>query len=293
MKKNFLVIVLITLLLIGCSPVTTPAQPNVETIVAGTLQALTAGPVAQPEIASTTEPAVSNEPAPTAISGIPVNFGKISFVIPEGIALSATEEKVEAVPAGEGVPWWGAYPAHAQYPLQGYALTSGFQTIQIYVYPIAEYVAMNEEVGKGIEVLKSLIANPSQPVPERLPFLPTFNAGQMFHSNFSALNFQNGSGIRYVTEFSQFPHPISNSGMIYTFQGITNDGLYYVSAILPINIGFLVGYPTPTDQGNFEEIEKQVELVTQQLNNSSPESFTPSMLKLDALIQSITVTGLP
>jgi hypothetical protein len=62
---------------------------------------------------------------------------------------------------------------------------------------------------------------------------------------------------------------------------------------MPINIGFLIGYPTPTDQGDFEEIQRQIELQTQQLNNSKPESFTPSMLELDAMIQSMNVTGIP
>jgi hypothetical protein len=81
--------------------------------------------------------------------------------------------------------------------------------------------------------------------------------------------------------------------MFYTYQGITNDGLYYVSAVLPINIGFLIGYPIPTDQGDFEFIQSEVERVTDQLNNSKPEAFSPSMLTLDAMIQSMTVTGIP
>jgi hypothetical protein len=242
------------------------------------LQALTAVPV---------------EPAATAINGTSVTFSKLSLVIPQGLAASVSEEKVAAVPPSEGMPWWEVQPANVQYPIQGYALTDAFHEPKIYVYPIAEYVAINEDLAKSIDTLKSLINSPDQPLPERLPFLPAFNAGQMFHSNFETVTFQNGSGIRYLTEFSQFPHPITNYGMFYTFQGVTNDGLYYVSAILPINIGFLIGYPTPTDQGNFDEIQKEVELVTQQLNNSTPESFTPSMLTLDSMIQSMSVSGIP
>lgn len=270
------IVLAITVTACGASPA--PEQPSVETVVAGTLQALTSIPV---------------EPAATAINGTPITFSKLSLVIPQGLASSLTEEKVAEVPPSEGMPWWEIQPANVQYPIQGYALADSSHKPKIYVYPIAEYVAINEDVAKGIDTLKSLINSPNQPLLERLPFLPTFNAGQMFHSNFGTVTFQNGSGIRYLTEFSQFPHTISNGGMFYTFQGITNDGLYYVSAILPINIGFLIGYPTPTDQGNFDEIQKQVELVTKQLNNSKPEAFSPSMLILDALMQSMTVTGIP
>lgn len=280
MKKIHSLLIFLIIALVACSPAPSISeQPSVETIVAGTLEALTAiAPV---------------QPSATAISGVSFTDDNLSFVIPTGIAASVTEEVVQAVPPSEGTPWWGVYPEHRQYHLAGYALTDVFHRVDIYLYPIEEYVSMNEDVGTGIETLKSLIENPNQPLPERLPFLPTFNAGQMFYSNFGTVTFQNGTGIRYITEFSQFPHPISNNGMFYTFQGITNDGQYYVSAILPINIGFLVGYPTPTDQGDFVFIESEVEKVTEQLNNSKPEAFTPSMLTLDALIQSISVTGIP
>jgi hypothetical protein len=276
MRKQFIFFVVLAVLVTACSGSPAPAQPSVETIVAGTLEALTA-----------------SAPIPTEVSGISFVDDNISFVIPTGIATSATEEVVQAVPPSEGTPWWGVYPEHRQYHLAGYALTDVFHRVDVYLYPIEEYIAMNEDVGKNIETLKSLIANPNQPLPERLPFLPTFNAGQMFYSNFGTVTFQNGSGIRYITEFSQFPHPISNNGMFYTFQGITNDGLYYVSAILPINVDFLVGYPTPTDQGDFVFIESEVIRVTDQLNNTSSDSFTPKLTVLDTLIQSINVTGIP
>lgn len=279
MKKQLICFIVLVVTLTACSGSPTQEQPSVETIVAGTLEALTASaPI---------------EPTAIAINDTPITFSKISFVIPEGLATSATEEKFELSLPSEGTPWWDVYPAHVRYVIEGYTLAEQFHTPTIYVYPIAEYAAINEDVGKGIEILKSLIADPNQPLPERLPFLPAWNAGEKFHSNFQTVTFQNGSGIRYLSEYTQFPYPISNNGMFYTFQGITSDGLYYVSAVLPINIGFLVGYPTPTDQGDFEEIQKQIELVTEQLNNSKPESFSPSMLTLDAWIQSISVTGIP
>ncbi|MBL8099277.1 MAG: hypothetical protein JNK81_08845 [Anaerolineales bacterium] len=277
MQKKQITLIFLIFVLIACSPaVPAPEQPSVETIVAGTLQALTA-----------------SAPIPTEVNGISFIDDNISFVIPTGIATSATEEIVEeSLPAAD-MPWWATYPQYHTYNLAGYVLTDTFHKADIYIYPIAEYVAMNEDVGKNIETLKSLIANPNQALPERLPFLPTFNAGQMFYANFGTATFQNGSGIRYITEFSQFPHPITNNGMFYTFQGITNDGLYYVSAVFPINVDFLVGYPTPTDQGDFAFIESEVIRVTEQLNNTSSDSFTPRLSALDTLIQSINVTGLP
>lgn len=276
MQKRQVLFILLIFVLIACNPAPAQEQPSVETIVAGTLQALTAA-----------------APVATEVNGTLFTDDNISFVIPTGLATSATEEIVEESLPADDMPWWATYPEHRQYHLAGYALTDVFHRVDVYLYPIEEYVAMNEDVGKNIETLKSLIANPNQPLPERLPFLPTFNASQMFYSNFGNMTFQNGSGIRYITGFSQFPHPISNIGMFYTFQGITNDGVYYVSAILPINVDFLVGYPTPTDQGDFVFIESEVIRVIDQLNNTSSDSFTPKLTVLDTLIQSINVTGIP
>jgi len=277
MQSKQIILMLLIFVLFACSPThSAPEQPSVETIVAGTLEALTAA-----------------VPIATEVNGISFTDDNISFVIPLGIANSATEEIVQAVPPGDGIPWWGTYPEHHRYDLEGYPITDGYSSIEISIYPIEEYVAMNEDVGNSIETLKSLIANPSQPLPERLPFLPTFNASAYFHSNYETVNFQNGSGIRYLTAFSQVPVPILNDLMLYTFQGITNDGLYYVSTTFAVNIGFLVGTQAPTDWPDATIMQNQVDTVTQQLNNSKPEAFTPSLLVLDSLVQSIVVNGLP
>ncbi|KXK14626.1 MAG: hypothetical protein UZ14_CFX002001051 [Chloroflexi bacterium OLB14] len=277
MKKYFIYFIVLVIALTACSGSPAQEQSSVETIVAGTLEALTASAPIEP----------------TAVNGISFTDDNISFVIPTGIGTSAVEEIIPAVPAGEGLPWWGTYPEHHIYNLEGYSITDGFRSIAVYLYPIQEYVAMNEDVATRVETLKSLIANPNQPLPEHLPFLPTFNANAYFYSNFATVSFQNGSGIRYLTAFSQVPAPILNNLMLYTFQGITNDGLYYVSATFAVNIGFLVGKTAPTDWPDPVILQNEIDTVTQQLNNSKPESFTPSLLVLDSFVQSINVTGIP
>lgn len=123
----------------------------------------------------------------------------------------------------------------------------------------------------GIDKLKTIINSPDQHLPENLPFLPTFNAGQVFHSNERPFAFQNGTGIRFLTQYAQAPYPVNNFSLFYTFQGLTNDGKYYVAAILPINAAFLSpdGNPdtplpvdgVPFDWNNYENINSHFELV--------------------------------
>lgn len=43
-----------------------------------------------------------------------------------------------------------------------------------------------------------------------------------------------GGGIRYLTQFGQAAGLITNPELFYTFQGLTDDGAYYVAAVFPV-----------------------------------------------------------
>ncbi|MBC7876822.1 MAG: hypothetical protein H7Y59_06575 [Anaerolineales bacterium] len=292
MKKKIGAMTLLLLLLSACGNAATATAPvdEVSTIVAGTMQALTA-----------TAPTL--ELPPTQISGTNVLLNGIAFVIPPGIATGALAEPQEAVPPTENVPWWEIHPAYVEYPLQGYVLSNTFHAPKVYVYPVNEFIQVNADVAAGIDQLKTILSSPTQPLPENLPFLPTFNAAQVFYSNEQLITFQNGSGIRYLTQFDQAPAPVNNHAVFYTFQGITSDGQYYVSAILPVSIGFLAEYASPEypvpadgipfDWDKYENIQAHFDGVKQKLNGTDPSTFNPSLLTLDEMIQSISITGNP
>jgi len=291
MKRKFLGLTGILFLTLACGLITpaTPAQPGVETIVAATFQALTAA-----------APATQT---PYEASGTTITVNNISFVIPTKIGNGAQAETIEAVPPSNDAPWWDIAPAYNKYLIQGYPLSNTFHEPAIYVYPVDEYVQMNNDVATLVGQLKTIISSQGQPLPENLPFLPTFNAAQVFHSNEQVQKFQNGTGIRFLTQYAQAPYPVNNNSLFYTFQGLTNDGAYYISAILPINAAFLSpdGNPNtplpadgvPFDWNNFENIPAHFELVKQKLNATDPNAFTPSLTNLDTMIQSVRITGTP
>lgn len=290
--KKFSGMLVLLFLLSACGNAATPTAQvdDVSTIVAATMQAMT----------TSTPPVLLTS---TQASGTTVSLNGISFSIPTGIASSALAEPQEAVPPSEGMPWWEIHPAYVEYPLQGYLLTDTFHDPKIYVYPADEFIQMSESIGLGINALKNILSSPEQPLPEELPFLPTFPADQVFYSNQQILEFQNGKGIRYVTQFDQAPLPINNHEVFYTFQGITNDGKYYISAVLHINAPFLAAYGSPEypvpadgipfDWDNYENVPTHIEAVKQKLNATDPNSFNPSLLTLDTMIQSISITGNP
>ncbi|NWF63849.1 MAG: hypothetical protein HXY38_06030 [Chloroflexi bacterium] len=286
MKKIPLVFLAGLLLLITACGGTAPSNPdtaNIETVVAITLQAYT-----------------QSAPAATAApSGLSITVDTLSITIPDGLANGMTVVNEPIAPPADDMPWWGIYPEHKKFPLQGYLLTGTFHEAEFFIYPANEYAAMNESVAAKIESLKSILANPSQPLPERLPFLPTWNAGETFHSNLEVVTFQNGSGIRYLTQYGQAPAPINNHEIFYTFQGLTSDGTYYIAAVLPISVPFLTdrGNPEslvppdgiPFDWDNFMNNDAHINAITEKLNAADPAVFNPTLPVLDALIQSVQV----
>ena len=47
-----------------------------------------------------------------------------------------------------------------------------------------------------------------------LPFLPLFNSKQMMHSQVEYLDFKNGKGVRYLTQYAQGPLAINNAELL-------------------------------------------------------------------------------
>jgi hypothetical protein len=115
MMKKFCRMLVLLVFLSACSNASTSTTQvdDVSTIVAATLQSLTAS-------------APTVEVQPTQISGAPVSLNGISFVIPPGIATGVLAELQEAVPFSNEVPWWEIHPLYVEYLLQGYVLSNTF-----------------------------------------------------------------------------------------------------------------------------------------------------------------------
>jgi hypothetical protein len=133
---------------------------------------------------------------------------------------------------------------------------------------------------------------------ETLPNVPFFNAGHLIAADIQRLNFQNGGGMRELTQYDQYPAPINNHELFYHYEGLTNDGKYYVIAILPLTAPILAEDEKPESSvpnggvalpPNTGPTDVYYFSVTEKLNSLAPGSFTPPLNTLDALIQSILV----
>lgn len=243
-------------------------------------------------------PAAGSPSAP-APNGIPVSFANASLTIPEGLASGAT---TETVPAGSEGPA-GSSPAFTRFTLQGYPLQDKRFEPQVMIYPAQDYAALSQGAQISIGRLQTIISDPSTPLTnDTLPFLPSAMAAQMIAAQATRLQFQNGSGVRIVTQYGQAAGPITNYDLFYHFEGLTTDGNYYVVATLPVNVPFLIAtydqnstlppgaIPAPDFSAQASDFDAYFQAVTAQLNSTPAASFTPSLDLLDALIGSIQVS---
>lgn len=307
MKRNIVVLFLTGLMTIiaECGrtvPAAQPDQNSLETIVAATLQAYTQ------EAATTPTPQAQEATStPTQPSGIPITFQNVNFVIPGGLATGAQSEIVPRKDYVEGDNYRSIAPEYIRFILSRTDSFPNTFDFKISIIPIEEYMQMSDIAADRISFLQQKLANNEL---TGVTVLPPFSAGLVIDTQNAKIDFQSGSGIRAVQQYAQAPVPISNEYLIYSFQGITNDGKYYISVIAPIRVPFLVetAYnpdpssttPTPVvPEGGFifpaltgfnnPEFAQYYQSITDKLNQTPADQFTPSIPTLDALIQSILV----
>ena len=229
LTRSIVGVVLAGVLLSACGSGAQPTPPAgaLETAVAQTLQAIPTPTAGGPGTAT---------PVPTPGSGgVPATGEGISLIVPGELGATAA---IEAIPEASGpdLPAWGIHPAHVQITLQGYPLQGTLLKPQIFVYPVAEFSQLSDSAAQTSAALKDVLGRQGALPPGPLPFLPPLNAAQVFYSNALNLPFESGTGIRFLTQFDQAPLPVNNNELIYTFQGLTSDGKYYVAAMLPVRL---------------------------------------------------------
>jgi hypothetical protein len=249
----------------------------------------TATPTAPP-------PAVTDTPAVTeAPTAIPANAtcNQLSLFIDPALA-SGSECKTVPEASGPDLPAFGVNPEYTELTLQGYALADRFFTAHIDLFPVQRFSELvPDAVPQRVTALQALIGG-GAPGAEALPLLPIFNAAQEFHAQYQVVPFAGGSGIRYLAQYAQFADPVNNHEMFYSYQGLTSDGKYWISAILPVSQPSLPANGDNPPGGQSPEqfsnnFPAYIADLTTQLNSLAGESFSPLLPMLDALIASLQV----
>jgi hypothetical protein len=215
-----------------------------------------------------------------------VSYEGISFAYNSAISAQVVPQTIlsEEFMGGETIP------EHVRFSFDGYILPGTFHDPVILVYPVAEFQA-NSQVAAGIIVEQVAFLADRPASPEGIPFLPLFNAAQLLRAQVDYVDFQNGTGVRFVTQYAQAAIPVNNLELFYTFQGLTDDGAHYVAVILPVSHPNLPPDDTAIPGGDYEafatSFEAYITDVEGQLNAEAPSSFTPDLSVLDATVESL------
>ncbi len=248
-------------------------------------------PPAQPATA-TPQPADTPVPLPTQAPAQPTQSpsgasGSISLDL-SGVAQDQTVETVAAVPHSTEGPWWEAMPQYTQVTLQGYPITNHLLKPQIFIYPVKD-LGVNPVAGAIMAKLQTQLQN--QQAGQDIPYLPLYNAAQVMHAQVKYLDFKSGKGVRFLTQFDQALLPINNYELIYTFQGLTSDGKYYIAVVLPVTNPELPATQqvSPQQETELSDFPAYMAKTVAWLEQQPGSSFTPDLSKLDGMIQSIEI----
>jgi hypothetical protein len=245
-------------------------------------------------------------------------FGRnISLAYDPALTSNAAEGNVPAVPMSDQVMFAESHPAYAQISFMrfhnGYAYDLPIyvenRVAQVMVFRVSDFPGYGDDSLQGfvnqsqalVDLLKTGIdgercAQPLMDTESALPFLPWTNSKQAFCVQPKIIEFTSGKGIRYLTFYAQDPSPALESQIFYTFQGITKDNQFYISAFFPVQTGIFPTEPPACPRcgdPNYNPFTEWTATLAEQLiqvNAQSEDSFSPSLIVLDDLIKSIQIS---
>lgn len=253
-----------------------------------------------------------------------VSYQGVSFTFDPSIA-SSVEPRTILAQDGEQV--CDIWPEHPRFEFTGYNRRKELccNEPDVTVFPIDKFsaaVAPYKEVSgsrsyntvdEEVRVLKLLLAaKPStagigpflgKARGERgcgpMPFLPLVEACMAFTAHHRYLNFKNGKGIFFLTQWDRETTQINNGWLEYCFQGITDDGKYYISAGFPVAAPFLPNGDEPEvmewNEKNYLLSHKSrkyldyLQPLKQKLEALADENYQPALNSLEQLIRSLEI----
>lgn len=201
----------------------------------------------------------------------------------------------------------GSWPEHRCFHLEDKRPLPAFEKGPRYFFPARSFICFiplgdpsEKEFGKAYPEISSAAAELRQilsrrtkalDTTKRLPDLPLNGAGQSIRSKAQFVDFVAGLGILFLTQYTQevFPNPVNNEELTCNFQGLTNDGKYYVAARMAITHPSLPRGIDFTKHIDRDEKLRYLKEGEKRLNRLADDSFQPSLAELKKLLASISI----
>lgn len=172
---------------------------------------------------------------------------------------------------------------------------------QLLIYPVEAYQTLADEAGvdavsQRIEQLQTLLDDRPETIEGEIPLLPGFGeAIQDLTAQVAYLDFEGGSGVRFITHYGVGASPITDYNTFYTFQGLTDDGQYYIAYYHPAAIDLLpadfeaVAALLEDYDAFVENYDSYLAETTDALEQAPSADFTPDLSQLDSLLESMQI----
>lgn len=225
-------------------------------------------------------------------------YGPVSFSYDASLTSRVEIDLIESVTDPGGETMFGSQPGYTVFSLYGYPLERAVLRASVRVMPVAEFpgadTISDQLLAQLVDFLAerpALTANADADYETAIPVLPAINAAQVIVAQPQYVDFASGSGVRFVTWYSQGVNPITNDAIFYQFIGMTSDGRYVVAAQLPVNAPVLpeIDYTTLDYDAFAANYTTYLAETLAALDGLDAESYTPALGLLDSLIASITI----
>lgn len=286
--KSLATFSLIALAIAACGSGQTPQPTAAPTAANVPTKVPSVAPTAVPSAPSPLPPAPTAAPTATPANTKSASFNQFSFEYDLSLATDVTSTVVPGF-TDPSAAYWALHPDITLFNFVGYKSINTYHQPRIEIYVVADYEKISDGAKTTIANLKKLLVDQPANPDKNIPLLPIFNATEIFHAQVQYLKFNSGTGVRFVTQYDQAYLPVNNLEIFYTFQGITNDGKYYIAAILPVTNSALPNSDqmTPELQKQMADVEAYYKTMAQKLNDAKSQDFAPDLSLLDTLVQSI------
>ncbi len=232
-----------------------------------------------------------------------VSYKNVTFSFDASLAQEYLAETVRAVPlVNKTEKPDGVWPAHilitfreSYVPAQRRQAGGDYSQMKLYVFPTSD--PDNKEFAKdfpttkqAVDDLTAYLVKRSHPRGKTVPFLPWADVGQAFVGKRKILRFRNGRGVLFLTQYGQEKTPLNNGDLVYTFQGLTDDNAWFVSALFPVGAPGLPQAPGAGDTAaTAQNVERTAAQTAQLLEKLPAGKFKPPLTLLENVIRSLKI----
>jgi hypothetical protein len=230
-----------------------------------------------------------------------ITFQNVTFTLDPALADSLIAQYCTALPFSAGQAPGAAHPAYASFVFPKLTGTAADFGSELRVYAVAGDMSPYAFPLNSLDNLRSNVTQSPQPA-------TWFDAAPL-HARQAYLHFNGGAGVRGVVQYLPSPFFFTNNGILYEFDGLTDDRQSAVVLRHSLAVPFLMDLTGPDPRTNVNpgaipipawpaDPAQQRQIIDaynaealRRLDVMTDYQVTPSLAALDALLESLKITG--